>query len=228
LIYAGGDDVLALLPLHTAFQCARALHETFFDILKECFEGTLLEHCPTLSVGMAICHHLQPMGEMRELAKHAEKMAKVERNSLGVVFKKRGGSAIELSEMWSVQHQGRTFNERIWYWADLFKQNVIPHATAFMLADAIEPLTVQWDKLSTEEQHSVSNACQSLAAGVVDRRDIGGDMDVVQAHQAMLKSYFQTADNPVLQIQRLSVELQIAREMTTVIKESWSIEGEWA
>ena len=219
LIYAGGDDVLALLPLHTAFDCAQKLQESFLTAVKTCFSVEQQQFCPTLSVGVAICHHLQPMSETRELAKKAEKLAKIQRNSLGVVFAKRSGSAIEITERWDASHQNKTLIQRIWYWAELFQNNVIPYSTAFMMAEAIEPLVLNWDALSDQEKKSVSDSCRTLAAGVLQRRNIEGTDQEVRAHQEFLKSYFFKSENPATQIQKISIELQIAREMVHVVNE---------
>ena len=46
LIYAGGDDVLALVPLHTAIQCARKLADTFGESLRAFNAPTLRSALP--------------------------------------------------------------------------------------------------------------------------------------------------------------------------------------
>lgn len=219
LIYAGGDDVLALLPLHTAFACADTLQQYFSSIIQKCIPVELASVYPTLSVGLAIVHHLQPMGETRRMAKRAENLAKIQRNSLGIVLKKRGGASLELFEQWSYRHNGQNLIQRIWSWANQFHKKVLPHSTAFMISEAMEPLLLNWENLSTEEQDSIAKACQSLAGGVVDRRNIQAT-DLLE-YQNILKSYFERGEHPITQIQRLSAELQIAREMMKVLDESW-------
>jgi len=52
LVYAGGDDVLAFLPMDKALRCARELREAFDKVA----EGLGLDETPTLSVGIAIVH----------------------------------------------------------------------------------------------------------------------------------------------------------------------------
>ena len=49
---------------------------------------------PTLSVGVAIIHHLQPLREALELARSAEKSAKhvKDKNALAITISKRSGS----------------------------------------------------------------------------------------------------------------------------------------
>jgi len=58
LIYSGGDDVLAFLPLHTALQCARALSQQFQNLL---FEAVPKDSVPTLSIGLIIMHQFDPL-----------------------------------------------------------------------------------------------------------------------------------------------------------------------
>lgn len=221
LIYSGGDDVLALLPLHTALQCSEDLKNTFSACIKDSFPDSLRSICPTLSIGLAICHHLQPMGEVRELAKKAEKLAKVQRNSLGIVFKKRGSSAIQITEPWTTKHKGKSLIERIWFWMRLFRDGILPHSTAFMLAESIEPLIFNWEKCSEDEQKSLQNLCRTLASGVLDRRAIKDSQGNEEEYVSFIRSYFEGSNNPKEQIQKLSTELQLAREMLVVWKEVW-------
>ena len=61
LVYAGGDDVLAFLPVDKCLDCARELRNRFVEILKEYKneEG----QAPTLSVGIdhpAYQHQISP------------------------------------------------------------------------------------------------------------------------------------------------------------------------
>jgi CRISPR-associated protein Cmr2 len=51
-VYSGGDDVLALLPLHTALDCARDLADAFAAVLKDFRDDK--DNSPTLSVGLRL------------------------------------------------------------------------------------------------------------------------------------------------------------------------------
>lgn len=103
LIYAGGDDVLAFLPLSDALACG--------DSLRRCFSTMLgplnLEPPPTLSVGLGIGHVMEGMGDLLELGREAEKLAKgadlareQARNALGVIVDKRSGGRASLRMRW--------------------------------------------------------------------------------------------------------------------------------
>lgn len=83
LVYSGGDDVLAFVPVTEAVQCADDLQREFLKIMG----------CRpvSLSVGLGIGHTLTGMGDLLDLARRAENLAKKERNSLAVIVQKRTG-----------------------------------------------------------------------------------------------------------------------------------------
>ena len=74
LVYSGGDDVLAFVPVDRCLDCARALHDRFGNLLEKWGEiaGTKI----TLSVGVAIGHFLENLEDLREYGQAAEKHAK--------------------------------------------------------------------------------------------------------------------------------------------------------
>jgi CRISPR-associated protein Cmr2 len=100
LVYAGGDDVLAFLPLHRALDCAEALRKSFQQALID------FPPQPTLSVGLAISHFLEDMADALELARKAESLAKQGtdgkglRNALAIVLAKRGGAPVQAVGRW--------------------------------------------------------------------------------------------------------------------------------
>lgn len=132
-IYAGGDDVLGLVPLHTAQECAKALQKTFYSCLSKAVNTIKKQlnkddakklNNPTLSVGLAICHLMTPFGIVRELADVAEKYAKgndrieksKRRNALGILLSVRGGSDIQLRFNWSDEVGLKCFDTFIQYY----------------------------------------------------------------------------------------------------------------
>ena len=92
LIYAGGDDVLALLPLHKALTCVKQLGEQFKNGLEKFHNNA--GDSPTLSAGLVVVHHMEPLSDALVLARAAEKHAKQQlgKNGLTVVVNKRSGS----------------------------------------------------------------------------------------------------------------------------------------
>jgi CRISPR-associated protein Cmr2 len=88
-VYTGGDDILALLPVTKALDCARELASLFHQKVGA-----------TLSVGVAIVHHLENLQTSIERARAAEREAKKTRNALAVALHTRGGAPVLVSEPW--------------------------------------------------------------------------------------------------------------------------------
>jgi CRISPR-associated protein Cmr2 len=109
-VYSGGDDVLAFLPVERAVAAAEELAGEFLRELRKAVpEGT-----PTLSVGIGIGHFHTPMGELLELGRSAEKLAKgaglpksQSRNALGIVLSKRGGAPVHWRAKWTASPRQR-------------------------------------------------------------------------------------------------------------------------
>lgn len=95
LIYAGGDDVLALLPTSRALQCAKELSDTFRKDWATDDGGIerLLMGCKaTVSAGMAVVHYKEDLRFALDQARAAEKEAKsAGRNALQIIACRRSG-----------------------------------------------------------------------------------------------------------------------------------------
>ena len=124
LIYAGGDDVLAMLPADKAIKCARALRAVFRGIKEELpdeinkfdidIEQNGFVRCgkdyelmvpgPTadVSCGIAIGHKNHPLQHLVQEAQRAEKRAKNEynRSAFAISLMKRGGEQINWGAKW--------------------------------------------------------------------------------------------------------------------------------
>ena len=122
-VYAGGDDVLGFVALDKAVGCADALRQAFSACLKKVSDVLKAEKAPTLSVGLAICHISTPLGNVRRLAKHAEKVAKgdnypadQQRNGLGITLSVRSGSDSDWRVQWSDEAGLAAFEKwKKWY-----------------------------------------------------------------------------------------------------------------
>lgn len=106
LVYAGGDDVLAFVPVATSLACADALRRAFEVTMKAACHD-LAEH-PTLSVGIGIGHTMEGMGDLLDLGRSAEKLAKgadlsrgKDRNALAIIIDKRSGGQRSFRAQWS-------------------------------------------------------------------------------------------------------------------------------
>lgn len=105
-IYAGGEDILAYLPLHTALDCAQALEKAFKSMMKDFVikddNGENIQ--PTLSGGIVIAHHLTPLSEVVNNAHRAEKEAKLQpgKNGLAIILNKRSGAERLICGKWPI------------------------------------------------------------------------------------------------------------------------------
>ncbi len=108
LVYAGGDDVLAFLPLPEALDCAEKLRTSFAKIMQAACAGLPDDKLPTLSVGIGIGHVLEGMGDLLNLGREAEKLAKsghlkpekLDRNALAIILDKRSGGRRQSRGRW--------------------------------------------------------------------------------------------------------------------------------
>ena len=101
LVYAGGDDVLAFLPLPEALSCAEDLRKNFADAMASACRSIAAEERPTLSVGLGIGHVMESMGDLLALGRQAEREAKRDRNALAVLVDKRSGGTRSWRAAWS-------------------------------------------------------------------------------------------------------------------------------
>lgn len=124
LVYAGGDDVLALLPLEHALPVALELRAAFsgqaiideagvsrVDFLTDAHSGFMafdgkplltMGAAATASTGIAIAHHSGPLSGVLAAAREAEHSAKhqYDRNALAVTVLKRSGEIMRVGAHW--------------------------------------------------------------------------------------------------------------------------------
>lgn len=204
LIYAGGDDVLALLPLHTALQCAQALASFFRERLSEF--NTAEPHV-TLSVGLAVAHHVVDFAEVREQARRAEKLAKAfnGKNALGIIVQPRSGGSLEAVGGWN---ERPNLAQRICRWCALFAGEAMPDKVAFALGESVEPLARDATEKDRELIADAARATIKRALARRRRRDDGASLD--QEVRLLVETRLKDR-SPLEAVGRLSDELQIAR-----------------
>ncbi len=95
VVYAGGDDVLALLPLETALACAHELCRTYQQPWAKDHRGMwrmLMGPRATMSAALVVAHYKDDLRSVLREARHAEKQAKNQgRNVLHLVIRRRSG-----------------------------------------------------------------------------------------------------------------------------------------
>jgi CRISPR-associated protein Cmr2 len=109
LVYAGGDDLVALVCLDDALECADALRRAFEEVMAQArsavgpADGIAL----TLSVGVGVGHLLESMGHLLALGHRALARAKngsagegPDRSALAVTVDMRAGSEVIWRARW--------------------------------------------------------------------------------------------------------------------------------
>jgi CRISPR-associated protein Cmr2 len=176
LVYAGGDDVLAFLPLPEAIACAVELRRAFLADRPETDR-------PTLSVGIGIGHIMESMGDLLALGREAEREAKRGRNALAVVVDKRSGGRRSWRESWENDPAGRLREDAVLLMERLSSRKVYEVArTVARLPDPTVVDDVAWAQLlSREVRRSLSRAGE----GDVTAEDVGLSLDESAGYGAL-------------------------------------------
>jgi CRISPR-associated protein Cmr2 len=159
LIYAGGDDVLAFVPLHRALACAQHLAASFQDRLPAFPPGEEGKP-PTLSVGLGISHFLDPMGGALAVARRAERLAKVGRAALAVILDKRSGPEIETSGRWG------TLDCDLADFVRMHRNDEVPDGAAYELRELARLLS----GTAGGERQTMESLVRKEAARILERK----------------------------------------------------------
>ncbi|QTM23856.1 type III-B CRISPR-associated protein Cas10/Cmr2 [Neisseria sicca] len=210
-VYAGGDDVLGFVALDKAVDCADALRQAFSACLKKVSDVLKAEKTPTLSVGLAICHISTPLGNVRRLAKHAEKVAKgdnysadQQRNGLGITLSVRSGSDSDWRVQWSDEAGLAAFEK----WKKWYREKKISSRIAYDSRDIFMRIDFSPSNDLSSELHQ--NIRQAEFARMLDKaRDMeGGKLDD-EVQEALKRRLNARPDADALNV--LATELIIAR-----------------
>ena len=168
LVYAGGDDVLAMVPADRALACARALRAAFRGTAAElpggeseyrlaCIQdGFLLvdEDYPIMvpgpraevSCGIAIAHYQHPLQAVVQAAQAAEKRAKgpldkggYARAAFAVSLLKRGGETIHWGARWQDAHGARPAIDLLEHYRCLRVAGTLSARFPYALAELLAP-----------------------------------------------------------------------------------------
>ena len=220
LVYAGGDDVLAFVPLHTVLDCARMLAERFKEALKD-YEYTEEEanekRHPTLSVGIAITHHLEPLSDALALARDAEQRAKAYpgKNALAVALSKRSGEERVVVGGWDEQYTAiGALDARLQRFAELYADAALPDGFAYELALLHRHLTPARNPTLAAGLHT---PMIDAARRILDRKrtDQAGTQKLDDATAAQLRDLIGQ-----LPLDRLADELIVARMFASALRQT--------
>jgi CRISPR-associated protein Cmr2 len=210
LIYSGGDDVLALLPVHTAIACAWRLHQEFDERLKEVKTGLEGEDAVgTLSVGIAIVHYREPLQISLERARQAEKAAKnVGRDALSVALHTRGGAPVLHAARWGKNGE---LSQEWAFWTEAF-DGPLSRGLPYELRELARMAYRKQEKAVTEDLLA-PEVLQKEAQRIVLRKRGTADEKLVQEQYAPRIPLFIGTENvtPAQQLEELAGMLTIAR-----------------
>jgi len=211
LIYAGGEDVLALLPMHTAIECAKKLADTFaqdmadFTVLDP---QTNKDIRPSLSAGLAIVHHLEPLSNSLEAVRQAEKYAKSikGKNALAITLTKRGGSERTIGGTWG------TLDQRLEYFIDLFLKEDISTQAAYEL----ETLAMTLEGSGDDNYYLPHEAISAEVRRILGRKK--ASRGTREVSENVVNSLSDLVESKKISVEQLADELIVARELASAYR----------
>lgn len=210
-VFNGGEDLTVLYPLSGVVEGARALASAFDASLREVAQRLLgsryAQERPTLRVGAAICHVLEPLGVIRQWAGEAEKFAKGEAgtsaqgNALGLVLHLRAGHEVALR----IGFEDAAAFAALDAWVNAYRQGAFPGRLAY---------DCRAIALACEARGMASVAAAEFARLLDRARESGGGQSLSEAHRQALQArrgvLCDGAGDPT-GLKRLANELLIAR-----------------
>jgi len=175
LVYAGGDDVLAFLPLPEALLCAQDLRIQFTQAMGSACPSIPAEQRPTLSVGLGLGHVMESMGDLLVLGREAEREAKRDRNALAVLVDKRSGGARSWRSSWDEEPVRLLRDSAVLLEGRLPSRKV--HEVASTLARLPAPVSADdsaWTRLLALE---VRRSLSRIEGGALSPEDAGLALD---------------------------------------------------
>jgi CRISPR-associated protein Cmr2 len=201
LVYAGGDDVLAFVPVDKCLLCARALHQKF-QVLTSM----------TLSVGLAIAHFMEPLEDLLDYGRAAEKHAKnpravdsgqASRDGLAVHLLKRGGGPIAVRANWTARP-----DEQLQELAGWINGRAISGRVAYDL-HKIAKVYENWPV------GSVGDAIQRDTLSVLKGKQPRGESKMPEISQFIRERVKDAAS-----LRRLGDELLVARQIAVALRQA--------
>lgn len=200
-IYAGGEDILAYLPLHKALACARELEDTYKKAMGAfSFAENGMTVTPTLSGGIIIAHHLEPLSEVLALARSAERNAKDidGKNGLAIVLDKRSGAERIVKAKWTTL-------------IDRFEKLVYFQRKGWISAGAAYELQELHQKLDCTTFPETALAEEALRI-IRRKRQSGGQLKMPDDVRQQFQTWLTTGN---ISVGDLALEMIIAKEFAS-------------
>ncbi len=178
-IYNGGEDLMVLFPLAGVVDGARALAASFDTVMAEVVKDLLgaspdPDDLPTLRVGAAICHVLEPLGVIRQHGDAAEKFAKGEAgaqgqgNALGVRLHVRAGHVVP----WRARFDAVDDFASLQAWVAAYRAGTLPGKLAYRIRETWttgRENGLDEEVIALEVQRAVEHASERGGEAKIDR-----------------------------------------------------------
>ncbi|MDO5067808.1 MAG: type III-B CRISPR-associated protein Cas10/Cmr2 [Propionibacteriaceae bacterium] len=192
-VYCGGDDVMAFLPVTTALAVTQGLADEF--------KATLNDES-TLSAGIAVVHHKEPLSTGLARARRAEQEAKRLRDAVCVAIHTRGGFPRSITRRWA--------ELRLDDWQRHFALDHLPAGLPYEL----HQLAIGWP----------SGLPAAALAGEAERvinRKIERTQDSDDAKAELIRFIAESLDDeePAKMLAQIAEELTMARFLAGTIQE---------
>jgi CRISPR-associated protein Cmr2 len=193
LVYAGGDDILAFLPVEDVLNCAYELQKAFKEVLSK---------KATMSAGILIVHHKYPLYLALKKVSEAEKKAKnfYGKNAFCVTFMTHGGEEREFGGNWELKE----------FVEDLIKnfyEDKIPDTFPYQYLKVVEEL---YDGNSND---GIKEVLKSELKRIFMRKDKKMDKKFLNEYFEKLSVWFEEMD-----IKNFANMLVVARKISEEIK----------
>ncbi|PIE72260.1 MAG: type III-B CRISPR-associated protein Cas10/Cmr2 [Deltaproteobacteria bacterium] len=175
VVYSGGDDVMAYVPLHTALACCQEINTLFRKTMQKACAGTQVAH-PTFSLGMAIVHFHMPMDRALVLARQAERLAKESgKNRLAIIQSKRSGSDLAITGGWDAINSYPSLPDRLYAFVQAYNQQQLSSRLAYQLRSIVNDCgdNLQWNNQGTTPLPASPATAEALR--LICRKDIKRD-----------------------------------------------------
>ncbi|MBQ9873416.1 MAG: type III-B CRISPR-associated protein Cas10/Cmr2 [Thermoguttaceae bacterium] len=221
LVYAGGDDVMAFLPVDQAVGCANEL--------RLWFETSMIKYPETsLSVGIAIVHYREALDESLDFARSAEKVAKSpnriklrddprygDRNGLAIGLTTRGNVAKFIRERWEPRARNGaetsselpSLAERLRDWGDAFAAGLLPSRFPYELYELAASNV--YAKKQWRDDETLTQALRADAKGVATRKE---GLDLTQGIGLKIDARLREVSDPA-DLERFANEMVVAKKI---------------
>ncbi|MEM4721194.1 MAG: type III-B CRISPR-associated protein Cas10/Cmr2 [Candidatus Methanomethylicaceae archaeon] len=179
LIYAGGDDVMAFVSLRDLPEVMRKLRAYFTGALKgdenyvDWIDGSgfvrtetgfqlTMGTTATASMGVAIAHHVQDLGQTLDAARSQEKQAKdrIGRDAFSIALMKRSGSHESFGAKWYYRKENSVHVDTLQcliYWRDAFLRDDVSPKFAYVFRTEVWALSNLPKEAIEKEIHRLLN-----------------------------------------------------------------------